>query len=154
MNDQSAILSRFNTDFKCEVCMVELHSKCALMEHYSGGHMESALKEQFGHLLKDGLCNICKYEPEEENEIWVHIGTLHEKVNLILQEKGLKPVGCKTNYEMQIPNKIGDTITEMEKGVKEVQLGATSNFDAEDQSTNGNTIERESDDVKIPNSNI
>jgi len=99
-----------NTDYKCEICMIEFGTKTVLMEHYSGGHMAVRLKEKFKHLVENGQCKICKFKSEEENLLWIHIGTFHEKVNSVLKENKLNPIGetvknCndeKTNPEISI----------------------------------------------------
>ena len=104
----------FNTEYKCEVCSTEMQSRLVLMEHYSADHMEAALKQKFIHLIKDGLCQICKFEPEEEDDLWVHIGATHEKVNDVLKENGLKPVGDKQKSG-GVPNNVVDAIDELEK---------------------------------------
>merc|ERR1711979_100900 len=70
-----------------------MKTKLDLMEHYSGGHMAFNLKEKFEHLVNQGQCKICKFEADDEHDIYVHIGTLHEKVNSVLKGQGLKPVG-------------------------------------------------------------
>jgi len=80
--------------------------------------MKSSLKNKFGHLNEYGICSICKFDAEEEDLLWVHIGTLHEKVNIVLKENGFKQV-CDQNQAIsstkddnedncdsdQIPNK-------------------------------------------------
>jgi hypothetical protein len=41
-------------------------------------------------------CKLCEFDTEgsegAESLIWTHLGTLHDKVSLLLQERGLKPV--------------------------------------------------------------
>ncbi len=41
-------------------------------------------------------CKLCEFDTEgsegSESLIWTHLGTLHDKVSLFLQERGLKPV--------------------------------------------------------------
>jgi hypothetical protein len=41
-------------------------------------------------------CKLCEFDTEgsegSESLIWTHLGTLHDKVSLLLQERGLKPV--------------------------------------------------------------
>jgi hypothetical protein len=41
-------------------------------------------------------CKLCEFDTEGSEEaeslIWTHLGTLHDKVSLLLQERGLKPV--------------------------------------------------------------
>jgi hypothetical protein len=42
------------------------------------------------------MCKLCEFDTEgsegAESLIWTHLGTLHDKVSLLLQESGLKPV--------------------------------------------------------------
>ena len=102
--DEKTKTHEFNTDYICEVCMLEMESKLNLMEHYSNSHMAFNLKEKFEHLVDNGQCKICKFEEEEEHLLFIHIGTLHEKVNVVLKENGLKPVGDKIAEDKEKTN--------------------------------------------------
>lgn len=137
--EQEVKLDGFNTEYRCEVCKLEFGTKVELMEHYSGGHMLFKLKEKFRHLVENGKCKICKFEAENEKLIWIHIGASHEKVNSVLKESKLKPIGdsvknCneeKTNPEIrEIPKpKVDSTtlkednaiINKLEKKIEELQ---------------------------------
>merc|ERR1711915_166298 len=94
-------LELFNTDYICEVCGTQMGSKVNLMEHYSSDHMNSALKHKFSDLNEYGICTICKFDAEEEDLLWVHIGTLHEKVNIVLKENGFRQVGDKGQASLE-----------------------------------------------------
>ena len=50
--------------------------------------MKSSLKNKFSDLNENGICSICKFDAEEEDLLWVHIGTLHERVNIVLSTNG------------------------------------------------------------------
>ena len=149
--EQEEMVEKFNTDYKCEVCSVQMNSKLTLMEHYSGDHMKSSLKNKFGHLNEYGICSICKFDAEEEDLLWVHIGTLHEKVNIVLKENGFKQV-CDQNQAIsstkddnedncdsdQIPNKDTNENDDEFEQIKEF-LKTTSKV--EEPATNANQTE-------------
>merc|ERR1712025_88649 len=88
------------------------------------------LKEKFEHLVNQGQCKICKFEADDEHDIYVHIGTLHEKVNSVLKEQGLKPVGdtikeltpedTKEDLKLKPDEDLND-IEKLEKKIAEVQ---------------------------------
>jgi len=94
--EQEVKTQGFNTEYTCEVCKLKFESKVAVMEHYSGGHMSFKLKEKFRHLVENGKCKMCKFEAANEKLIWIHIGAFHEKVNSVLKESKLKPIGDNT----------------------------------------------------------
>ena len=50
------------------------------------------LKSKFSHLVNKLQCKVCKFEAKDESDIWVHIGTDHDKVNSVLKENGLKTI--------------------------------------------------------------
>ena len=87
--------------YSCEVCSQNFGSRGDLMGHHSFGHMNMHLKTKFPHLVDKTQCKLCKFDAGEENLIWVHIGTVHDKVNSVLKENGLKPIEEVSVQDMQ-----------------------------------------------------
>ena len=96
--------------YSCQICSLVTKTRFQLMEHYSSLHLLRQLKDKFPHLVEGNVCKFCKFdaihddnksenekddsetnqndEPtEDENEdlIWIHIGAIHEKINIILR---------------------------------------------------------------------
>ena len=128
--NQSEVDTEDDEVIKCEVCSEEFGAGPALMSHYAATHLAEKMKEKFSHLVDKLVCKLCK-EPLDEDTKFVHIAVTHNKINGVLMENDLKPIGAvksaseETNQEPAKPHevKIDDTKTLelLEKKLKDVQ---------------------------------
>lgn len=97
-------------NYDCQICNVVAKTRLQLLEHYSALHLTRQIQEKFGHLVNGTICKLCSFDSkpspvdEDENEasdqeqevdeslIWIHLGTIHDKTNIVLREAGLKEV--------------------------------------------------------------
>merc|ERR1719244_2240880 len=89
---------------KCEICGRELENMSKFSQHMSL-HFSKELKDKFSDLLdvEAKTCLICdKIFPAKANlaSLYLHIGSVHSKVEEIMLEKGLKPL--ETNFALPI----------------------------------------------------
>ena len=131
--NQSEVDTEDDEVLKCEVCSEEFGAGPALMSHYAATHLAEKMKEKFSHLVDKLVCKLCK-EPLDEDTKFVHIAVTHNKINGVLMENDLKPIGAvksaseetnPVNQESATSNegKIDDTKTLqlLEKKLKDVQ---------------------------------
>ena len=78
--------------YKCEVCSEDFELGVDLQKHYARTHLACKMKEKFGHLTSEGTCKVCKESIDDEEEMNVHIAVVHDKINLVLKENGLKMI--------------------------------------------------------------
>jgi len=154
--EQEEKVELFNTDYKCEVCAIQMSSKLTLMEHYSGDHMKSSLRNKFADLNEEGICKICKFDAEEEDLLWVHIGTLHEKVNVVLKENGFKQVGDKGQATLNpktgnFVDDNGSFINGFDTGENNQGIGYDTSFNENNLGKSGKQIGGSYDTDQIPN---
>merc|ERR1712098_997640 len=78
--------------FKCEVCSEDYDIGVDLLKHYARTHLACKMKEKFDHLVDKDTCKLCNDVIDDEVEMFVHIATAHDKINLVLKENGLKTI--------------------------------------------------------------
>lgn len=78
--------------FQCSLCEKEMPSASALTMHLIGSHnFLREVRERYQALYQDNTCVLCQ-KRFAKSSIWQHLGSVHNKLDEILLEKGLKPV--------------------------------------------------------------
>ena len=96
-----------NYETNCQVCQKDQNNLAALEKHLVNCHFYTELKHQFRSLMKQDTCLVCKSEFKREENLVMHIGTKHGKVNDILKSRGLAVLPCAVsnsiapNYKLQ-----------------------------------------------------
>ena len=121
-------------NFKCEVCSEDFDFGVDLMKHYAKTHLACKMKEKFGHLVSGDICKVCKESIDDEAEMFVHIAVMHDKLNLILKENGLKMIeptkskGTTETKESKVSSRVesieddsSKTLEALEQKLKDVQ---------------------------------
>ena len=80
-----------DTDVKnqCEKCKKAFDGVNQLKNHYCG-HFLSILKKKFASSYKDDKCLECNKKFPNLQRLLVHLGVIHDKINIILKIKGLR----------------------------------------------------------------
>ena len=78
--------------FCCELCDKEQFNASALSQHLIGSHnFLKDLKLRYNSLYQDGRCGLCQ-KMFAKTSIWQHLGGVHNKLDELLVERGLRPI--------------------------------------------------------------
>ena len=160
MEQESTPEEESAVNFVCEVCSQNFDCRTKLMGHHSSSHMAIHLRSKFSHLVDKLQCKVCKFEAKDESDIWIHIGTDHDKVNSVLKENGLKTIEDvsvqeKPNENMPPPADNQGTLQKIIDGEEEVIKKLEDKIDqlksqmSEDSGNNEDT--ENSSDNQVPN---
>jgi len=75
----------------CEICDKEWENVSQLANHMISSHMLRDIKDRFNTLYNGKECTICS-KSFSKNAVWMHLGSVHNKLDEILMEKGLRPL--------------------------------------------------------------
>ena len=96
--------SRNSKDIKevrfCEICDKELDNVSQLATHMISSHFIKDIREKFSHLYNGKECMEC-HKGYKGNNIWLHLGSVHNKLDEVLVEKGLRPIKTVTTPKMR-----------------------------------------------------
>ena len=75
---------------ECRICHKSCPSAGVLWQHYARFHFLSDLKSDYGAManINNKSCNECGHVFKSADSLFLHIGTVHRKVNEILERKG------------------------------------------------------------------
>ena len=77
-------------DLTCQICFAG-HSKLSqLLTHYVLAHYMKELYSEFRSLATNKTCNLCAKECKTNQQLFVHIGVKHKKINSLLVKHGYK----------------------------------------------------------------
>ena len=120
--------------YKCAICSCEFSRAKELQAHYALTHLKEKLKDKFAHLVQGSRCKLCKETSSDEDEMFVHIATSHDKINIILKENDLPTVVVQTeeketnmeteravNNNKEEEEEDDDKLEALEKKIKQVQ---------------------------------
>ena len=87
-----------NVKNQCEKCQKAFSNVNQLKHHYCG-HFPSIIKKKFASSYKDQKCLECSRVFPTVEKVLLHLGIIHDKINIILKLKGLKelPPNSLTN---------------------------------------------------------
>ena len=67
-------------------------------------------QEKFPHLVEKRICKLCQFDArttrddseddDEDDLIWVHLGTIHDKINVVLKVRNLKLESRKNSFSL------------------------------------------------------
>jgi len=83
----------------CQICNKKSRNLSYLWQHYCKTHFMKHLRidcDQFVN-SKDLKCEICEEVLPSKQELYLHVGINHEKLNLVLHKNGLKPLESVKN---------------------------------------------------------
>eukprot|EP00092_Neocalanus_flemingeri_P035702 GFUD01038873.1.p1 GENE.GFUD01038873.1~~GFUD01038873.1.p1 ORF type:complete len:517 (-),score=80.92 GFUD01038873.1:14-1564(-) len=86
-------------DFTCQICFTGHAHLSQLLIHYVLAHYMKELDSEFGDLATDKICNLCAKECKTKQQLYVHIGVKHKKINSILAKHGYKE-----HRKVRVPN--------------------------------------------------
>ena len=84
----------------CEICNKELENVSQLANHMIGSHMLRYIKEKFAPLYNGKECTECG-KNYNKNAVWQHLGSVHNKLDEVLVEKGYRPLKTITTPKMK-----------------------------------------------------
>eukprot|EP00092_Neocalanus_flemingeri_P026456 GFUD01028677.1.p1 GENE.GFUD01028677.1~~GFUD01028677.1.p1 ORF type:complete len:596 (+),score=137.08 GFUD01028677.1:54-1841(+) len=101
-NDSNSSTGSAKGPRTCLVCNKKSRNLSFLWQHYCKSHFMKQLKTDCDQFVnsQELKCEICKEVMENKQDLYMHIGINHEKLNLILQKNGLSPL-----ESMRIPKK-------------------------------------------------
>ena len=84
----------------CEICNKEMENVSQLVNHMIGSHMLRYIKEKFASLYNGRECTECG-KTYTKNAVWQHLGSVHNKLDEVLVEKGYRPLKTITTPKMK-----------------------------------------------------
>ena len=84
----------------CEICDKELDNVSQLATHTISSHFLKDLREKFSHLFNGKECMECN-KTFTKTTIWPHLGSVHNKLDELLKEKGHRPIKSKVTPKMR-----------------------------------------------------
>ena len=61
-----------------------------------GSHLLTEIKQKYAHLYNGKECLECN-KPFAKSSVWGHLGAVHNKLDEVLIERGLRPIKVKWN---------------------------------------------------------
>jgi len=97
---QNVSLSQADTSFiskdgessvmRCQICSVS-HTKLSVLHiHYIHAHFMQEARSEFRSFASEKTCDLCGKECKTSQQLFVHIGVKHKKVNMLLARHGYK----------------------------------------------------------------
>jgi len=75
---------------RCQICPVT-HTKLSVLHiHYIHAHFMQEARSEFRSFASEKTCNLCGKECKTSQQLFVHIGVKHKKVNMLLARHGYK----------------------------------------------------------------
>lgn len=84
----------------CEICDKELENVSQLATHMIGSHFLKDIREKFSHLYNGKECLECS-KSFTRNTVWMHLGSVHNKLDELLVEKGHRPIKSVVTPKMR-----------------------------------------------------
>ena len=84
----------------CEICNKELESVSQLATHMISSHFLKDIRDKFSHLYNGKECMEC-HKGYTRNAIWLHLGSVHNKLDELLVEKGHRPIKTVVTPKMR-----------------------------------------------------
>ena len=78
------------TDLNCQVCYVAHNKLSLLLMHYIHAHFMKEARSEFRSFATYKTCNICNKDCKSLQQLYVHIGVKHMKINSLLVKHGYK----------------------------------------------------------------
>ena len=79
-----------STGMRCQICSVP-HTKLSVLHiHYIHAHFMQEARSEFRSFATEKFCNLCGKECKTSQQLFVHIGVKHKKVNMLLARHGYK----------------------------------------------------------------
>jgi len=78
------------TSLNCQVCYVEHNKLSLLLIHYIHAHFMKEARSEFRSFASNKTCNICSKDCKSSQQLYVHIGVKHKKINSLLVKHGYK----------------------------------------------------------------
>ena len=75
----------------CEICNKELENVSQLASHMIGSHFLKEIRERYSSMYVDGECTEC-HKTFNRNSVWMHLGSVHNKLDEVLMSKGMRPL--------------------------------------------------------------
>ena len=99
-------------DLRCQICEKEEESQSQLKVHMVLKHYLADIRVTYKSLYRDSRCLLCS-KSYPTTSIWQHIGAVHNKLDEILLENGLKPFTSALTSESKedLSNKTDETVT-------------------------------------------
>lgn len=76
----------------CEVCNKEFDAVSLLAQHMVRIHFWKEVKERFTHLYEGNTCLVCSKSFSKQTTVILHVGSMHKKIDELMEEKGLRPL--------------------------------------------------------------
>eukprot|EP00092_Neocalanus_flemingeri_P024545 GFUD01026619.1.p1 GENE.GFUD01026619.1~~GFUD01026619.1.p1 ORF type:complete len:1642 (+),score=519.71 GFUD01026619.1:27-4952(+) len=99
--------------YQCMFCESFYSKSRGLFNHCSSEHFHDEIKVKFGHLISSGRCTLCNKKVRVPG-ISQHLGSVHRKVNEMMQELGLPLIPCgdaKINQDTTVDEDKDDEIS-------------------------------------------
>jgi len=75
---------------RCQICSVP-HTKLSVLHiHYIHAHFMQEARSEFRSFATEKSCNLCGRECKTSQQLFIHIGVKHKKVNMLLARHGYK----------------------------------------------------------------
>jgi len=79
-----------STVMRCQICSVS-HTKLSVLHiHYIHAHFMQEARSEFRSFASEKTCDLCGKECKTSQQLFVHIGVKHKKVNMLLARHGYK----------------------------------------------------------------
>ena len=83
----------------CEVCGKEFDAVSSLSQHMVRLHFWKEVKDTFSHLYEGNTCLVCSKLFPRQNSLIMHIGSVHRKIDQIIEGAGLRPLKSETAFK-------------------------------------------------------
>jgi len=90
-NQQIALTSNVPPTTTCQLCNKTMNNNAQLWQHYARNHFLAELKAEYGSMadIQNKICRECGSVSKSVDILFIHIGTVHRKVNEIMEKRGL-----------------------------------------------------------------
>jgi len=105
----------------CEICDKEFENVSQLATHMISSHMLREIKDRFNTLYNGKECTVC-CKAFSKGTVWMHLGSVHNKLDEVLMEKGLRPL------KIQVPSNIRKIVVKRERMEEDSNTGDVPDY--------------------------
>ena len=114
-----------------------------------GSHLLTEIKQKYAHLYNGKECLECN-KPFAKSSVWGHLGAVHNKLDEVLIERGLRPIKVPPTPSLrQVVVKSERMEQEEEMGGEEQELQISNLFASYDAATTDPCDPMDSHDVEM-----
>ena len=113
-----------------------------------GSHLLTEIKQKYGHLYNGKECLECN-KPFAKTSVWGHLGAVHNKLDEVLIERGLRPIKVPVPPTLRQVFVKSERMEEEEEAGEEQELQISNLFASYDAATSGEGDPIDTNDVMM-----